>query len=516
MRQIWEPKPGDKIFRPQRLKPHRLRRVLGVTGLYAAGYGDVGSSIYYALGLVATVALGATPVVLGIAGIIFVFNSLTYAEGTAMLPEAGGSASFARHGFNDLVGFIAGWSLIFSYIITIAISAYTIPSYLSYFWAPFKDSFAIGTLAAMAIIVFLMSINIVGVKESSLVNWILVITDLCTQLLLIVLGFLLLFDKDLYFQRVTSNWPSTSNLIFGVAIAAIAFTGVESVSQMAEEAKKPEKRVPLALVSMMITVIVIFACISTIAFSVMTPQELATEWATDPIAGIANGLYQYLSERHPFVIVSTQVSPLDLLQSLIIEGVRYLLRPLVAILAATILLVATNAGLLGISRVTFHLGSHRLLPPFFSRVHSRFKTPFVAIMLFSVVAIFVQGQGFFGGGALSSLGGLYAFGSLLTFALAHASILMLRFKRPEVPRPFTFGPQIKIAGTSFPITAVLGIIGTSFVWLVLLWGQPYARVGGFMWMAIGILIYYLYRKSAGLTLTHGRSQLKPPRKHPPG
>jgi len=118
---------------------------LGVAALFSAGYGNVGSSIYYALGIVALVAMGATPVALGIAGILFIFTALTYAEGTAMLPEAGGSASFARHGFNDLGGFTAGWALMLSYIVTISISAYTIPPYLGHFWAPFKEFPIIGT-----------------------------------------------------------------------------------------------------------------------------------------------------------------------------------------------------------------------------------------------------------------------------------------------------------------------------------------------------------------------------------
>ncbi len=141
----WQPKPGDKIFRPRRIKHYRLRRILGVPALFSAGYGNVGSSIYYALGIVAVVAMGATPIALGISGILFTFTALTYAEGTAMMPEAGGSASFARHGFNDVAGFIAGWALMLSYIVTIAISAFTIPPYLGYFWEPLKDSPITGT-----------------------------------------------------------------------------------------------------------------------------------------------------------------------------------------------------------------------------------------------------------------------------------------------------------------------------------------------------------------------------------
>src|SRR4030042_1125424 len=92
-------KPGDRVFRPRRIKRFRLRRVLGIPAVFSAGYGNVGSSIYYALGIVALVALGATPLALGIAGVIFIFTALTYAEGPAMFPEAGGSASFAKHGF---------------------------------------------------------------------------------------------------------------------------------------------------------------------------------------------------------------------------------------------------------------------------------------------------------------------------------------------------------------------------------------------------------------------------------
>src|SRR4030043_1587112 len=151
----WNPKPGDTVFRPLRIKRFHVKRVLGVPALFSAGYGDVGSSIYYALGIVALVALGATPIALAAAGLIYIFNALTYAEGGAMIPEAGGSASFARHGFNDLVGFIAGWALMLSYIATIAISAYTIPPYLSYFCPALKEPM-IGTSLSMGIILFLM------------------------------------------------------------------------------------------------------------------------------------------------------------------------------------------------------------------------------------------------------------------------------------------------------------------------------------------------------------------------
>src|SRR4030042_2019955 len=166
----WNPKPGDRIFRPRRIKRFRLRRVLGIPAVFSAGYGNVGSSIYYALGIVALVAGGATPVALGIAGILFIFTALTYAEGTAALPEAGGSASFAWHAFGDTAGVIAGWGVMLSYIVTISISAFTIPPYLGYFWEPFKTSPIVGTFASIGIVFLLMILNVVGIRETSFIN----------------------------------------------------------------------------------------------------------------------------------------------------------------------------------------------------------------------------------------------------------------------------------------------------------------------------------------------------------
>jgi len=464
----WQPKPGDRVFRPRRIKRFRLRRVLGIPAVFSAGYGNVGSSIYYALGIVALVAMGATPVALGIAGILFIFTALTYAEGTAMLPEAGGSASFARHGFNDLWGFVAGWALMLSYIVTISISAFTIPPYLGYFWEPFKDSATIGTLASIGIVVFLMILNVIGIKETSLVNISAAVLDLATQVSLVVIGFVLLFNPAVLVSRIVDNWPAPENLIIGIALAAIAYTGIETMSQMAEETRKPEQKVPRALVMMIVAVLVIFAGISLVSLSAMTPQELATDWSRDPVAGIAANL------------------PLLLL--------RNVLKPLIAILAGTILLIATNAGLIGISRLAFSLGNHRLVPPALSRIHPRFKTPYISIILFSVVAILILLPGFFEANVFENMGALYAVGSLLAFMFAHASIISLRLRRPDLPRPFKLGGNIRLKGRELPLTAILGLCALTVIWVIILITQPYSRWVGLAWMVAGIIIYYFYRK----------------------
>ena len=476
MTDSYQPKPGDRVVRPRRIKRFRLRRVLGVPALFSAGYGNVGSSIYYALGIVALVAMGATPVVLGIAGILFIFTALTYAEGTAMLPEAGGSASFARHGFNDMAGFAAGWALMLSYIVTISISAYTIPPYLGFFFEPFKTSPVLGTLTSMGIVGFLMIINIVGIKETSFINVGAAILDIATQVTLVVIGFILLFNPPVLFHRIIDNWPTTGNLVFGIALASIAYTGIETMSQMAEETKQPEKKVPRALIMMIVAVLVIFAGISLVSLSAMTPQELATDWARDPVAGIA--------AKIPIVLISD------------------VLKPLIALLAGTILLIATNAGLIGISRLAFSLGTHKLQPAIFSRVHEKFKTPYMAIIIFGVIALIILTPGFFAANAFENMGALYAFGSLLAFMFAHASILSLRIRQPNLERPFKLGWNLRIGKYELPITSIIGLAATSLIWVIILITQPYSRWVGIVWMVIGFIIYYFYRRNQNLPFFH--------------
>lgn len=511
----WRPKPADRIFRPRRIKRLRLRRVLGVPALFSIGYGDVGSSIYYGLGVVALVALGATPIALGIAGIIYIFNALTYAEGSAMLPEGGGSASYARLAFNDLFGFTSGWALVLSYIATMAISAYTIPPYLSYFWPVLKEPIA-GTAVAIGIIAFLMLINVLGIRESSALNIFFIFVDIVTQLTLVVLGiiFILIPNPTVLFQHMfgKGNWPSPENLIFGAALAALCFTGVESVSQHGEETRQPEKRMPQTYILMVVAVLVLFAGISLVALSAMTPQALGDPvagWARDPVAGIAASISSVISPEEMATRI-TSGKELIIVLTWIFTGVRDILPILVAILAASILLIATNAGLLGISRLTYNLSSHHQLPAALSRVHHRFRTPYIAIILFCLITFLLLTPGFFSPGFFADLGALYVFGSLLCFAFAHAAILGLRIKKPDLPRPFKLGWNIRLKGRELPITTILGLIGTATIWIVMVVIQPYSRFAGIAWMVVGLAIYYLYRRKQHMPLTHlGNEPAKP-------
>jgi APA family basic amino acid/polyamine antiporter len=226
---------------------------------------------------------------------------------------------------------------------------------------------------------------------------------------------------------------------------------------------------------MIVTVLVLFIGISIVALSAMTPQELAQDWARDPIAGIAANL------------------PSGTLESIYM--------PLVAGLAATILLIATNAGVMGISRLAFSMGVHRQMPSALSRVHDRFRTPHFSIIIFCLIALAMLIPGFFTAGFFEDLGALYTFGSLLSFAFAHASILVLRVREPKLPRPFKIGLNINIKGRDLPLTAVLGLVATLGIWLVIITVQRYSLVVGFGWMIFGLLAYYIYRRRAHLPLT---------------
>lgn len=485
-----QPKIGDKFFRPRRLSIYRLKRTLTVPGLFSAGYGDVGSSIYYGLGVVALAAVGLTPIALLIAGIIYVFNALTYAEGGAMIPEAGGSASFARHAFNDLVGFISGWALMLSYIATVAISAYTIPPYLGYFWPALKEPI-FGTAVSMGIILFLMLVNIIGIRASSRMNIFFIGIDIATQVTLVILGivFILIPHPEILAQNMfgKGNLPSPENLVLGIALAALCFTGVETVSQLGEETRLPTKRIPQAYIIMIFVVLILFAGISIVALSAMTPQILSDPvngWARDPIAGIAANL------------------PLKIL--------RTVFAPLVAILAASILLTATNAGLMGISRLAFNMSKHRQMPHTLGRVHQRFRTPYVSIIFYCLIALVLLIPGFFTETFFAQLGSLYVFGSLLCFAFAHAAILGLRFRKAELDRPFKLRLNIKVGTRELPITAILGLVATFAIWLVVIITQPFSRWVGFIWLVFGFVIYLFYRRKERLPLTHVPTEREKP------
>ncbi|HJX03212.1 MAG TPA: APC family permease, partial [Dehalococcoidia bacterium] len=278
-------------------------------------------------------------------------------------------------------------------------------------------------------------------------------------------------------------------------IAALCFTGVETVSQLGEETRRPQKRIPQTYVLMIVAVLVLFAGISIVALSSMTPQMLGDPingWARDPVAGIANSLSKVLSPEAIAGGITVGEEPRIFLTWLL-NGLRNLLPVFVALLAASILLTATNAGLMGISRLSYNLSTHNQLPAAFKKVHYRFRTPYFAIILFCLVSIALLIPGLFAPQFFSDLGALYVFGSLLCFTMAHMSILALRVKKPDLNRPFKLRLNIKIKDRELPLTAILGFAATFTIWIIMLITQPFSRWAGFAWMILGLILYLIYR-----------------------
>jgi APA family basic amino acid/polyamine antiporter len=457
-----------------------LSRVHGVGALFSAAYGNVGSSIYYALGVTAAFALGLTPVAFVISGLIFAATAATYAEATVMYPEAGGSSSFARHAFNELVSFVAAWGQMLNYTITVAISAYFVPHYLAVFWEPLGH--APGDIIGGAVLIGALALlNIRGSQESAKLNLILAVADLGTQVVLVGIGVVLVLSPQVLVDNIHLGVaPSWSDFALGIAVAMIAYTGIETISNMAEEAKDAARTIPRSVGFTVAAVLGLYLLIPIVALSAMPVVQdaaghyttaLGSEFANDPILGIVENLG---------------------LGSGLTEALRFY----VGILAAVILLIATNAGLIGVSRLTYSMGQHRQLPEGLRAVHPRYRTPYIAIMIFAGVAMLtlIPGQAEF-------LATLYSFGAMLSFTIAHVSVIQLRRRHAGEERPWKPPLNFHAFGFEVPLTAVLGGLGTFAAWIVVMALNPRTLAVGAGWMAFGIVVYVLYRRNQKLPLT---------------
>jgi basic amino acid/polyamine antiporter, APA family len=464
---------------PRRRRQQRLERVLGTPALFATAYGNVGSSIYYALGLVAGIALGLTPLVFVISGLIFAATAATYAEGTVLYPEAGGSSSFARHAFDELVSFGAAWAQMLNYVITIAISAFFVPHYLSIFWAPLRTN-PWDIVGGAIVITLLVLLNIVGIREAARLNIFLAVVDFATQLLLVLIGFVLIFSPHVVFSA-NLHWgvaPTWANFFLAIPIAMIAYTGIETVSNLAEEARDPPRDIPRSISWVAGAVFAIYFTLPLIALSALPVEHVGGKYVTKlglppDKGGFANdpvlGLVEHLG-LHGAVLTSAKIY--------------------VGILAATILFIATNAGVIGASRITYAMASHRQIPEIFRRLHPRFKTPWLSLLVFGgiiSIAVLLPGKTTF-------LGDMYAFGAMLSFTIAHASIVALRVKHRDREMRFRSRPNLRIGEVDWPLFAIFGGIGTAAAWFVVVVQKVDARWVGVGWLVVGFIVYAVYRR----------------------
>jgi basic amino acid/polyamine antiporter, APA family len=462
-----------------RPKAAGLERVLGSGALFSTAYGNVGSSIYYALGLVAVFALGMTPVVFLIAGVIFVCTAATYTEATTMYPEAGGSSSFARRAFNEFWSFFAAWGQMLNYIITVAISAFFVPHYLGVFWEPLGESPA-DIVAGILVVAVLGVLNVVGVQESAKLNIFLALADFFTQVLLVVVGMVLVFSPETLTSNVDfGTYPTLGDFLIAIPVGMVAYTGIETISNMAEEAKDFGKTIPRGMGAVVAAVIAIYAFLPAVALSAMPVEDGVTKlalskedggFADDPVLGVVENLD-----------LGALQGPAEIY---------------VGVLAATILFIATNAGLIGVSRLTYSMGQHRQLPEGLRALHPKYRTPYIAIGVFGLIACLtiLPGQADF-------LGTIYAFGAMLSFTMAHLALLRLRVTEPDRERPWKGRGEIRVRGHTLPLYAIVGGLGTGIAFVVVNALNLATLVTGTVWLAIGVASYVIYRRQQGLSLT---------------
>ncbi len=477
--------------RPERVDQHRrdayvtIERRVGAPRLFATAYSTVGSSIYFALGVVAAYALGLTPLVFLVSSILFIVTTLTYFEGMTLYPERGGSAVMARYAFNELLSFIAGWAILLDFLILIAISTLSIGHYLSAFWGSLGDD-GVDLVIATAVLFTVARYNFLGRAPRGRRSAALAVIDLALVLLIVVLGLLTNFHPGAITDSVQlGEVPRWSDFIFGMTVAVIAYTGIEAAANLA-----PEVRVKRAVLRRTVSAGGVVLALVFVGMSVVALMALPVQKGI-PVAGDqASGYGTELGGRY----VESPV--LGVVQNLTSGFTGHLLEYAVAIVATMVLAQAANAGMVGIARTTYTLATHRQIPRGVARLHPKYATPWIVLSIFTALAfLLLLPQD------IELLAGMFAYGALIAFALAHLSVCRLRFKEPDRRRVFKVPFNIRIGGGELPLPAALGALLSIAGWIGTLIYHDRARTFGTLWMAAGLLLYVVYRSREGLSLT---------------
>src|SRR5256885_5749875 len=378
---------------------------------------------------------------------------------------------FARHAFNEVVSFGAAWAQMLNYVITIAISAFFVPHYLSIFWEPLKQN-PWDIIGGAGVIVVLVALNIVGIQESARIHIVLAAIDFATQVLLVLIGFFLVFSPHILVSNVHLGVaPTWANFLLAIPVGMIAYTGIETVSNLSEEARDPVRSIPRSILMVAIAVFAIYFPLPLIALSAM-PVHLV------------NGHYQTVLGLPPSQGGFANDPVLGLVEHLGLGGTMLsAIKVYVGLLAATILFIATNAGIIGASRITYAMAGYRQLPSLFRRLHPKFKTPWLSLIVFGgFISILVLLPG-----RTNFLSTMYSFGAMLSFSVAHAAVIQLRRQRAGEDIPWKARPNFRWRGVDWPVFAVVGGIGTALARADVVIQYPSTRYAGLAWLAIGFV-----------------------------
>ncbi len=474
-----------------------LRRDVSVWGSYMWGYADVGADIYVALGIVALAALGFTPLAFLAAGLVYAMVGLCYAELASAYPVAGGGQYFALRGLGDLWGFVAGAALLLDYTIDIALFTVIAFGYFNFFFPFAKEaSIQVGPthlywlwmLETLAGIGLLMWMNIRGIKVSSTFNNFLGVIAIIGQAVIVIAGFSLVWDPGLVVNNFTHYPASLGDFALGSSLAIISFVGLESISQVAQETRRPATIIPRTSIGLILSVL-LFA----MAFSVLA----AGMFPLGP--GSRNGFAGHAGD--PVALIAGHIPVIGVVAA-----------PLTALIGAIIVFISANSGVVSASRLTYSMSQFQLLPLWFNKVNKRYATPMRTIVVFSGVAVFETLLAFFTPGgsatenaAISLLTDLYAFGATTGYLVVFVSLISLRLHDPLTPRPYRMPLNVNIQyrgqTVSFPILGTIGLLGVAVTWLEVILTHPLGRIAGPLWIALAVVFYVLYRRHQGIPPT---------------
>lgn len=455
-----------------------FERVLGARELFAVAYGEIGSSIYFALAIVVGAALGLAPIVLLATGALFLLVALSYAEGATALPETGGAETFTRRAFNDLVGFVTGWALILDYVIVIALAAISVPHYLGVALgaetlreSPWDIVTAAFVIAAIAIARLLRSARVhLGLVAIAAL-------DLLIQGTLIVLGLFTVFSTEILREGLSlSPGQSWNDVLFAIPLAMLAYTGLETLANYAQEVEDPRRDLPRGMfagIGLVIVMTVSIAAIAVSAYPATTGKSgLSENWLEAPMAGVVAALDRELG-----------------------GSVADALRVLVGLSGALILVAAATTSMSGCSRLSHSMALHGMIPRSLGRFGRRSLVSGEAIIAIAALAITAVVLAGIHGDSVQLLASVYSFGVLAAFTLAQLAVVRLRFTEPELPRPFRAGPDIRLAGVRVPVVAFVGIPLTASAFVLAMVTHPGARYLGPAWVIAGLVGFWLTRWS---------------------
>jgi len=478
------PEAADGGRPPRPGEPHGeriLERGLGVPWLFAAAYSAVGFSIYFALGVVADRGLGLTPLIFLASGLLFGLTTLTYVEGGAMFREPGGSSTFARHAFNELIAFVAGWAILIDYLIVIALAAISVPHYLEPVSGDLSDpGWEVGIAALVIAGVCVLNIlNVTGRGRQRPLAF-LALADLGLQLAVIVVGLLVVMHPDRLTEHVhLFSEPSFHDIVYAAVVAMLAYAGIEAASDLAPDIDVSRRDLNRVARLAAVGVPVVYAGMAAIALMAVPvvggPQgahtALGGEFVEEPVLGV-------VSAFHPAWVADS-------------------MRWLVALIATPVLIWAANTSMLGVSRHIYTLAINRQIPSWLGKLGKRRATPYVAIAISGAIAI-----GLVVPTDVKLLASIYAFGATLAITIAHLSIIRLRVRAPEARRPFRIPLGVAWGTAELPLPALAAALLSALAFISVLAYHTTARWVGLGWMLFGLTFYVVYRKVfEGTTLT---------------